>query len=283
MGASRFAGWPEAGPPVLVGIVNVTPDSFSDGGECLDPSAAVERAVGMLEAGAAVIDIGGESTRPGADPVPEDEQVRRVVPVIERLRAVVPDALVSVDTTRARVARAAVEAGANIVNDISALRDDPAMGGLVASEGVGLVLMHMQGTPRTMQRRPQYGDVVREVREFLLARVSAARAAGVPASHIAIDPGIGFGKTVEHNLVLLRSLGVFVDTGFPVMVGVSRKSFIGRILGISEPRQRLMGTAAAVAAAVLAGARLLRVHDVPQMRQVVDLAWAIRTQRAPQP
>ncbi len=272
--------WRELNPDgrvLIMGILNVTPDSFSDGGRFLSPDAAVERALAMEKEGADIIDVGGESSRPGADPVPVEEELRRVLPVLERLRGKlrIP---ISIDTTKAEVAEAALRAGASIVNDISALRFDPAMAPLVAEFGAGLVLMHMLGTPKTMQQAPHYEDVVTEVRDFLAERAQYAQSQGIPREAIAVDPGIGFGKTVEHNLELLRRLPELVELGFPVLVGPSRKSFIGAILGLGV-EERLEGTLAACAVAVVRGADILRVHDVKEVRRAADLALHLRRER----
>ena len=272
--------WRELNPDgrvLIMGILNVTPDSFSDGGRFLSPDAAVERALAMEKEGADIIDVGGESARPGADPVPVEEELRRVLPVLERLRGKlrIP---ISIDTTKAEVAEAALRAGASIVNDISALRFDPAMAPLVAKFGAGLVLMHMLGTPKTMQQAPHYEDVVTEVRDFLAERAQYAQSQGIPREAIAVDPGIGFGKTVEHNLELLRRLPELVELGFPVLVGPSRKSFIGAILGLGV-EERLEGTLAACAVAVVRGADILRVHDVKEVRRAADLALHLRRER----
>lgn len=257
----------------VMGVLNVTPDSFSDGGTFLDRDAAVKRGVEMARVGADLIDVGGESTRPGAEPVPEEEEMGRVVPVVRALAAEV-DVPISVDTTKAWVAEAALEAGAVVVNDVSALRFDPRMREVVAASGAGAVLMHMLGEPRTMQRAPRYGDVVAEVREALAGWAAAAEAAGVARESIAIDPGIGFGKTREHNLTLVKRLGAFTGTGYPVLAGPSRKSFIGLTLDLPV-EERLEGTAAVVALAVAAGAHVVRVHDVREMVRVVRMAEAV--------
>lgn len=264
---------------LLMGIVNVTPDSFSDGGRFLDPGAAVAHACALASAGADLIDIGAESTRPGSDPVEETEEIRRLIPVVAEVcrRIQVP---VSVDTTKSRVARLALEAGASIINDVSALRADADMAGVIASAGAGVVLMHMQGTPRTMQAAPHYADVVAEVRAFLETRAQTALACGISRSQILLDPGIGFGKTREHNLTLLARLPELADLGYPLLVGVSRKGFIGQILD-RPVGDRLMGTAGAVAAAVMGGAQVLRVHDVGEMRDVVAMVEAIRRVSTP--
>jgi len=272
--------WRELNPDgrvLIMGILNVTPDSFSNGGRFLSPDAAVKRALIMEKEGADIIDVGGESSRPGAEPVPVEEELRRVIPVLERLRGKlrIP---ISIDTTKAEVAEAALRAGASIVNDISALRFDPAMASVVAEFGAGLVLMHMLGTPKTMQQDPHYEDVVREVREFLAERALYAQSQGIPREAIAVDPGIGFGKTVEHNLELLRRLPELVELGFPVLVGPSRKSFIGAILGLGV-EERLEGTLVACAVAVVRGADILRVHDVREVRRAADLALHLRRER----
>jgi dihydropteroate synthase len=260
--------------PVLVGALNVTPDSFSDGGDFLHPERAVARAATMLDEGARMIDVGGESTRPGSDPVSPDEEARRVIPVIRGIVADRPDAIVSIDTYRAGIAEAALEAGARIVNDVTALRGDPRMAGVVAEARSPVVLMHMLGEPKTMQRDPRYEDVVREVRDFLAARTERAVAAGVEEENIILDPGIGFGKTLEHNLMLLKHLDSLVELGFPVLVGASRKSFIGRITGVEESRERVFGTVAANVIACARGATFFRVHDVRANREALAVAWA---------
>jgi dihydropteroate synthase len=258
----------------LVGVLNATPDSFSDGGRHLDPARAAEAAVAMVAEGASMLDLGAESTRPGATPVPEDEELARLLPVLAAVRAAVRVPL-SVDTTKAVVARRALDAGADVVNDVSAGRLDPGMLSLCAAAGVPVILMHMQGTPATMQEAPQYTDVVAEVAAFLGARARAAAAAGVAPDAILVDPGIGFGKTVAHNCALVHRLDVLAALGYPVLVGVSRKGFIGQLLGGRGTESRLFGTAAAVALAVTGGARLVRVHDVGPMRDVVRVAEGV--------
>jgi dihydropteroate synthase len=263
--------------PVLVGVLNVTPDSFSDGGDFLDPEKAASRAATMLDEGAQIIDVGGESTRPGSDPVPPEEEVRRVVPVIRAILAERPRAIVSIDTYRAATAGAALEAGARIVNDVTALRADPRMTQLVADARCPLVLMHMLGEPKTMQRDPRYDDVVRDVRDFLARRTEHAIAAGVEPENLILDPGIGFGKTAEHNLLLLRRLEALVVLGFPVLVGASRKRFIGGITGVEEARDRVFGTVAANVIAYERGATLFRVHDVRANREALAVARAVRS------
>lgn len=249
----------------VMGIVNVTPDSFSDGGLFLDPEAAVAHGIELLEQGANILDIGGESTRPGSDPVSEEEELARVVPVIEALSG---QATVSVDTSKAAVADAAIKAGAKIVNDVTAFRGDPEMAAVCADGGVEVVLMHMLGEPKTMQENPSYEDVVAEVRAFLLERAALASSEGIAGEKIWIDPGIGFGKTAEHNFALLASTSTFVETGFPVLVGPSRKRFIGSIDG-SDESGRVGGTVAACLSAAAQGAAAVRVHDVGPVAQAL--------------
>ena len=261
--------------PVLMGVLNVTPDSFSDGAEFLDPDKAVARAASLLDEGALIVDIGGESTRPGSEPVSPDEELRRVMPVLRGLLAVRPEAVVSIDTYRASTAEAALDAGAHSGNDVTALRD-PRMVGVVAERGCSIVLMHMRGEPKSMQQGPRYEDVVREVRDFLARRTERALQAGVEEENIIIDPGIGFGKTLEHNLTLLNRLGALVELGFPVLVGASRKSFLGRIVGSGSPKERLFGTVATNVIAYEQGVSLFRVHDVRANREALAIAAAIR-------
>jgi len=258
----------------VMGVLNVTPDSFSDGGRSLRPSRALAHAEAMAEAGADVIDVGGESTRPGAPPVPLDEELRRVIPVIEKVaaRCRLP---ISIDTSKAEVARRAVESGAAMINDVTALRGDPAMAGVAAQAGVPVVLMHMQGTPATMQRRPRYRALMDELLRFFRGRIAAAVAAGIDRRRLLIDPGIGFGKTLAHNLEILRRLDLLARLNLPILVGPSRKSFVGVLTGQPVGR-RAEGTAAAVTAAVLHGAHMVRVHDVAEMVRVVRVADAIR-------
>jgi len=256
-----------------MGIVNVTPDSFSDGGRYLETHAAVDHCLRLADDGADILDVGGESTRPGAPEVPAAEERRRVVPVIEAVAARL-DVPVSVDTSKAEVARAAIEAGAAMINDITA-GHDPGMLELAAERGVPVVLMHMQGSPRTMQHDPRYEDVVAEIAGFLGARLEAAVAAGVPAERVILDPGIGFGKSVEHNFEIIGRLPELAALGRPLLLGPSRKSFIGKTLAI-EAGERFIGTAAAVAACVLGGSHIVRVHDVAAMRQVCDILDAVR-------
>ena len=258
--------------PSVMGVVNVTPDSFSDGGAFLHPQAAITEARGMLEEGAAIVDIGGESTRPGSEGVSLDEELRRVEPVL----AALPDARVSIDTSKAAIARMALEAGAVLVNDVTALRGDPELAGVVADSEACLCLMHMLGEPRTMQNDPRYDDVVSDVKAFLEERLEAATDAGIDEERICLDPGIGFGKTVEHNLELVARLDEIVALGRPVLVGASRKRFLGRLLGDEEA---LTGpVSAGVAVAVLAyerGATIFRVHDVREHVQALTAARAL--------
>jgi len=258
--------------PAVVGIVNVTPDSFSDGGAHLDPAVAAAAARRMLDDGAALVDVGGESTRPGSEGVPLDEELRRVQPVLELL-AGLP---VSIDTSKAEVARRALALGSELVNDVTALRGDPELAGVVADADAFLCLVHMQGDPRTMQQAPAYGDVVSEVVAFLEERLAFAVSAGIPEERICLDPGIGFGKTVEHNLELLRRLDELVRVGRPVLVGISRKRVLGRLLG--DPDATTGTTAASVGAAVAAferGASIFRVHDVREHVEALSAARAV--------
>ncbi len=257
-----------------MGIVNVTPDSFSDGGRFLDAAAAIDHGRKLMDEGADILDVGGESTRPGAVPVDADEQLRRVLPVIEALARA--GAAVSVDTRSATVMSAAARAGARIVNDVSALEDDPAALATVAAAGVAVVLMHKRGDPATMQLDTRYGDVVAEVRNYLAARVAACIAAGMPRNHIALDPGIGFGKTVDGNVALLRDLHVLGNLGHAVVVGASRKSFIGHLARATPAQDRLAGSLAAALEAVHRGAHVVRVHDVAATVQALAVWSALR-------
>jgi dihydropteroate synthase len=255
----------------LMGVVNVTPDSFSDGGLYLDPDAAVARGEELVAQGAEILDVGGESTRPGAEAVSAEEELARIEPVVHGLAG---KAVISIDTSKAAVAEAALDGGAEIVNDVTALREDPEIGPLCAERDAGLVLMHMQGNPRTMQENPVYDDVVDDVKAFLAERVEAAIAAGVDEERIWLDPGIGFGKTLEHNLELLRRLGELHSLGRPLVIGTSRKSFIGKIDG-SSPGDRLGGTIASSVLAAAEGADVLRVHDVAEVGQAMRVAAAV--------
>jgi dihydropteroate synthase len=257
---------------LVMGALNVTPDSFSDGGRYADAESAVRRGREMLEEGADLVDVGGESTRPGAGPVEAEEELRRVLPVVRSLAAA--GAVVSIDTSKAEVAAAALAAGAAAVNDITAL-GDPGMAGVVASAGAGLVLLHMQGTPRTMQEDPHYEDVVAEVTRFLAGRAAAAQAAGVDPSCLCLDPGIGFGKGLEHNLALLRGIPDLAAVGYPVLVGASRKRFLADILGPLPPAERDAASAAAHVLAIAGGAAVIRVHNVVVGLQTARVADAI--------
>ncbi len=264
---------------LVMGILNVTPDSFSDGGQFFSLESALERARQLIREGADILDIGGESSRPGAQPVPAEEELRRVIPVIRAIRAE-SNVPISVDTYKASVAEAALEAGANMVNDISALRFDPQMVSVVARARVPVVLMHMQGEPRTMQQNPVYTDVVREIKEFLAERIAFAVACGVKRERILIDPGIGFGKTVAHNIEILRRLGELTELHCPIVIGTSRKSFIGWLGGTgAEPLpvdKRLEGTIASNVIAVLNGAQVVRVHDVAPLKRALAIVDAVR-------
>jgi dihydropteroate synthase len=259
--------------PLLMGIINVTPDSFSDGGQFYDPQRAVEHAIRLVGEGADLLDIGAESTRPGAQPVDEQEERRRLIPVVAAVAKAV-SVPISVDTSKAEVAKAAIDAGAVMVNDVTALRGDSAMVEIVAKAGAGLALMHMQGSPQTMQHAPQYDDVIGEVARFLAARARFAIERGVARNRIVLDPGIGFGKTLTHNLDLLANLHVLKELGYPLLVGPSRKGFIGQLTRQSV-EARGWGTAAVVALAVEQGANILRVHDVAPMKDVANVAAAL--------
>ena len=259
---------------LVMGVLNLTPDSFYDGGRYITPQAAVERALAMADEGADIIDIGGESSRPGARSVSIDEELARVVPVVEDLAAR-SDVLISVDTMKSAVAQAALAHGARIINDISAVRFDPNMAGVVAENGAYLVLMHMQGSPETMQRNPTYKDAVAEIKSFLRERIRAAVSAGIDRSRLIIDPGIGFGKRLPHNLEILRRLSEFKEFGVPILVGLSRKSFLGEILDLPSS-ERLVGTIAANAIAIANGADIIRVHDVKEGRRTADVAFRLR-------
>jgi dihydropteroate synthase len=270
IGGRRFTLGPRTW---LMGIVNVTPDSFSDGGRYFDAAKAVERGLELVADGADIVDVGGESTRPGSRPVPAAEEIGRILPVIEGLRKQT-QALLSIDSTKAAVAQAALDAGADIVNDTSAFRFDPAMPGVVARAGAGVVLMHMQGTPLTMQNAPHYDDLLGEIVTFLSDRIRVAEAAGIPRERVIVDPGLGFGKTVGHNLELLRRQDVFNALGRPLLLGFSRKAFLGAILDL-PPGERLEGTIAAAVLSVERGVHILRVHDVGPVARAVRAAEAI--------
>lgn len=266
-----------SGGTLVMGILNVTPDSFSDGGEYFEPEKAVDRGLAMAKAGAAIIDVGGESTRPGALPISADEQIERVVKVVKKLSAktTVP---ISIDTYNCKVAKAAIEAGASIINDVTSLNDIK-MSGLAAETEVPVILMHMQGAPLTMQIEPRYDDVVSEVLEFLIERAKMAEKAGIRKKLIFIDPGIGFGKKLEHNLELLRNIGKFVESGYRVVVGTSRKGFLKTLTGKENPHERIFGTTATVALCAAAGVSIVRVHDVGEMIDVVKVANSIASKK----
>jgi dihydropteroate synthase len=259
--------------PAIMGVLNVTSDSFSDGGRYNSPEAALAHARAMVDAGATIIDVGGESTRPGAEPVPLQQELDRVLPVIEKLRADV-DVLISIDTMKPQVMSAAIAAGAGLVNDVLALQTPGALAA-VAQTRAAVCLMHMQGTPQTMQVDPQYGDVVTEVGAFLQARADACRAAGIARDRIVFDPGFGFGKTLQHNLQLLRDLPQLTSCGYPLLVGLSRKSMLGKLLG-RPAGERLAGSLALATIAVLRGARIIRCHDVAETCDAVTVAWTAR-------
>ena len=259
---------------LIMGILNVTPDSFSDGGRFLDPAFAVDQAQKMVAQGAAIIDIGGESTRPGASYVSEEEEIDRIRPILQVLGKCI-DIPLSIDTRKAAVAQLALDCGASMVNDVSALEDDSRMAKVVQESGAGVVLMHCQGPSATMQVAPHYEDVVEEVKSFLAQRVAFAQSMGIPSDHIIVDPGIGFGKTCNHNLKILSSLGEFLKLNQPLMIGLSRKGFIGELTG-KPVADREMGNAAAIATAVWQGAHILRVHDVSAMKDPIRVAQALR-------
>ncbi len=258
-----------------MGILNVTPDSFSDGNRFADVTSAVEHGIAMLDEGADLLDIGGESTRPGAQRVDPTEQIRRVVPVIAQLRERREDICISVDTTRAEVAAAAMDAGATLINDISAGLDDPEMFAMAKRLQAPIVLMHMQGAPATMQKNPRYGDVVGEIRQSLVERRNAALGAGIAAHRVLVDPGIGFGKTMSHNFTLIREVAQFASLGAPLLIGVSRKKFIGTVIDEPDPTCRAFGTAAAAVWCAIRGVDMLRVHEVKPIRQALQVLNAI--------
>lgn len=264
-----------ANAPKIMGILNVTPDSFSDGGRYADPENALRQAQAMLSQGADIIDVGGESTRPGSDAVAAQEQIRRVVPVIQAIRETHVSIDISVDTTLVAVAEAAIHAGATMINDVSAGMGDKHMLRFAASAEVPLVLMHMQGSPKTMQDNPLYDDVVREVKEMLDKQINAALAMGIKASNLILDPGIGFGKRKQDNLELLAHLQDFVAMGYPVLLGTSRKRFMGSICHVSQPHELVTATAVTTALGVMAGVKIFRVHDILANRHAADVAWAI--------
>ena len=273
-GAFDFAGL-TLDRPLIMGVINVTPDSFSDGGEAFHPAAALERGRTMVEAGAAILDVGGESTRPGAEPVSEDDELVRVLPVVRGLAE--QGAVVSIDTRRAAVMEAATGAGARIINDVTALSGDPRSLEVAASSDAHLILIHMRGEPGTMQDDPHYEDAPREVLDYLVGRVAACEAAGIDRRRIAVDPGIGFGKTLDHNIEILRRLDLYRELGLPLVLGVSRKSLIAEMARGEPPQARLPGSLAAALAGVSRGVHILRVHDVAETRQALEVWAAIET------
>ncbi|CAA9892625.1 Dihydropteroate synthase [Candidatus Methylobacter favarea] len=265
--------------PLIMGILNVTPDSFSDGGKYSAINAALQQAELMIAQGADIIDIGGESTRPGADPVAAAEQIQRVVPVIRAIRQRLDNVPISIDTTLSKVAKAALDAGTDMINDISGGQNDQDLLALAAEREVPIILMHSKGAPKTMQNNPNYDDVVQEVVNALRERINSALNAGIKPAKIAIDPGIGFGKRKQDNIDLLAHLEAFVAMGFPVLLGASRKRFMGTICDITEPSELVTATAVTTALGVMAGVQMFRVHDVKENRQAADVAWAIRQSR----
>lgn len=265
---------------LIMGILNITPDSFSDGGRFLDCHQAVKQALRMLDDGADIIDIGGESTRPGADPVPLETELERVLPVIESILKKRPEAVISIDTYKSAVARKAIESGARMVNDISGLGFDPEMKNVVRDKHVPVIIMHIKGTPRDMQKNPHYDNLITELIAYFRKRITEALKRGIEKSQIIIDPGIGFGKRLEDNYEILNRLDEFTALGFPVLVGPSRKSFIGRELNL-PPEERIFGTAAAVSIAVWKGANILRVHDVKEMVEVIRIVERIKSRSIP--
>lgn len=261
--------------PWLMGVLNVTPDSFYDGGRFFEPQRAIERAFELAEQGIDILDIGGESSRPGSEPIPVEEELKRVIPVIKEIRPHLK-CLLSIDTTKALVAKAALEEGADIINDISALRADPEMSQLVARSQAGLVLMHMKGTPKTMQLNPYYDDVIGEIASFFQERIAVALEAGIRKEQILLDPGIGFGKRLEDNLKLINGLDAFLFLNRPILIGLSRKSFIGQILNL-PPEERLEGTIASAVISFIRGALIFRVHDPLAISRALKVAQAILT------
>jgi len=260
--------------PLIMGIINITPDSFSDGGRCFDRRDAIDQARALAAAGADILDIGGESTRPFAEPVPLEEELRRVLPVIRAIAGELATPI-SIDTYKARVADAALQAGASMINDISALRFDPEMAPLAARAGAPVALMHMHGTPRDMQRHPHYEDLMGEIKAFLRERRDFALSQGIPQELIVLDPGIGFGKTFQHNLEIINNLDAFLDLGCPVLIGPSRKAFIGHLLNLPNGEVRDVGTLAAIAISALKGARIVRTHNAAYARQFLTVMEAI--------
>jgi dihydropteroate synthase len=264
----------------IMGILNITPDSFSDGGRYFDKTSAINKALQMTEDGADIIDIGGESTRPGSEPVPVEEELRRVLPVIKSIAGEIKIP-VSIDTYKSEIAKRALDAGASMVNDISGLRFDPEMAKVVSDYKVPVVIMHIKGTPKIMQHKPVYDALIPEILEYLSQSITIAGEAGISDNIIMIDPGLGFGKTFEHNLEIIHNLHEFTLLGKPILIGPSRKAFIGKILGDLPPEERLEGTAAAVAISIMNGANIVRVHDVKEMARVARVADAIKRKRIP--
>ncbi len=259
-----------------MGIINVTPDSFSDGGKYFRKNSAVNHAMSLIKDGADILDIGGESSRPGAAPISVKDELNRILPVIKLIRKTDSVVLISIDTTKSVVAKQAVEAGADIVNDISGFSLDKNMPSVVSSLDVPVVLMHMKGTPLTMQKKPHYDNLVGEISSFFLNQINVAKSAGIKTEKIILDPGIGFGKTLDHNFTIIQKLNEFCELGYPVLIGPSRKAFIGSMLGLPS-HDRIEGTSAAVSAGILNGARIVRVHDVKEMKRVVTITEKIRT------
>lgn len=264
-------------PPKIMGILNITPDSFSDGGQYNKPDLAIKRAFEMKKQGADIIDIGGESTRPGAETIDADEQIARIIPVIKGIRKEDKNLLISVDTTNDRVAEEALDAGANWINDVSAGEDSSNILHLAAKKQSPIVLMHRQGTSKTMQNEPYYNNVCKEVREYLQARADSALEAGVAKENIMLDPGIGFGKTLEHNLLLLKDLKSLVALGYPVLLGTSRKRFLGQITHEGDPEKRVLSTCVTTVLGVNTGVQIFRVHDVAENKQAADVAWTMKS------
>ena len=261
---------------LVMGILNVTPDSFSDGGQFFSVEAAIEHGQSLINDGADIIDIGGESTRPGADPLSIEDELERVIPVIKSIRKDHNDILISIDTYKSEVAQQAIEAGADIVNDVSGFVMDPKMPTAIANFNAFVIVMHMKGTPTNMQENPSYDDLIVDISSFFLYQINIAKTTGIPTDKIILDPGIGFGKTAAHNFTIIQKLNRFCELGFPIMIGPSRKSFIGTTLDL-PPSERIEGTAAAVSAGILNGARIVRVHDVKEMKRVVAITEKIRT------
>ena len=257
-----------------MGILNVTPDSFSDGGSFLYPKDAIDHALQMIDNGADIIDIGGESTRPGSTPVSKDDEVNRIIPVIESIKELNSDILISVDTYKSYVAKRAIDAGADIVNDISGLTFDPNMLSYLSGRDIPVIIMHINGNPKTMQNNPFYKDLIKDISKFLLSQCKVAEANGIEKSNIILDPGIGFGKTFEHNFTLIRRLNEICNLGYPVMIGTSRKAFIGNTLDL-PPSESLEGTLATVIAGIMNGAKIVRVHDVKEVNKAVKITEKI--------